>query len=82
MPEVVALLCSIGHRLPYGAMSEMSDPALSFVGPSGCAGSVPRAGHCGVRHYGRAIKKWMHPAADLAGYEPLFEGLRLAGVSD
>ena len=29
-----------------------------------------------------AIKKWMHPAADLAGYEPLFEGLRLAGVSD
>jgi adenylate cyclase len=29
-----------------------------------------------------AIKKWMHPGADLAGYEPLFEGLRLAGVSD
>ncbi len=29
-----------------------------------------------------AIKKWMHPAADLAGYEPLFEGLRLAGVPD
>jgi tetratricopeptide (TPR) repeat protein len=28
------------------------------------------------------IKKWMHPAADLAGYEPLFEGLRLAGVPD
>ena len=29
-----------------------------------------------------AIRKWMHPAADLAGYEPLFEGLRLAGVPD
>ena len=29
-----------------------------------------------------AIKAWMHPAADLAGYEPLFEGLRLAGVAD
>ncbi len=29
-----------------------------------------------------AIKKWMHPGADLAGYEPLFDGLRLAGVPD
>jgi adenylate cyclase len=29
-----------------------------------------------------AIKKWMHPGADLAGYEPLFEGLRLAGIPD
>lgn len=29
-----------------------------------------------------AVKQWMHPAADLAGYEPLFEGLRLAGVAD
>jgi hypothetical protein len=29
-----------------------------------------------------AMKKWMHHAADLAGYEPLFEGLRLAGVPD
>jgi adenylate cyclase len=29
-----------------------------------------------------AIKQWMHPAADLAGYEPLFAGLRLAGVGD
>jgi tetratricopeptide (TPR) repeat protein len=29
-----------------------------------------------------AIKKWMHPAADLAGYDPLFEGLRLAGIPD
>ena len=29
-----------------------------------------------------AIKKWMHPVADLAGYEPFYEGLRLAGVAD
>ena len=29
-----------------------------------------------------AMKNWMHPAADLAGYEPLFAGLRLAGVGD
>jgi class 3 adenylate cyclase/tetratricopeptide (TPR) repeat protein len=29
-----------------------------------------------------AIKAWMHPGADLAGYEPLFEGLRLAGMAD
>ncbi|HEY2678675.1 MAG TPA: TIR domain-containing protein [Steroidobacteraceae bacterium] len=27
-----------------------------------------------------AIKKWMHPSADLADFEPLYEGLRLAGV--
>jgi len=29
-----------------------------------------------------AMKQWMHPAADLADYEPLFAGLRLAGVGD
>lgn len=29
-----------------------------------------------------AIKKWMHPSADLADYEPLYEGLRLAGMSN
>ena len=28
------------------------------------------------------IRKWMHPGADLADYEPLFEGLRLVGVPD
>lgn len=27
-----------------------------------------------------AMKAWIHPGADLAQYEPLFEGLRLAGV--
>ena len=29
-----------------------------------------------------AIKKWMHPAADLASNESLFNGLRLAGIGD
>ena len=29
-----------------------------------------------------AMKRWIHPSSDLAGYEPLFDGLRLAGVSD
>ena len=27
------------------------------------------------------IKKWLHPSADLADSAPLYEGLRLAGVS-
>lgn len=29
-----------------------------------------------------AIKKWMHPSADLADFEPLYDGLRLAGVGN
>ncbi len=29
-----------------------------------------------------AARTWMHPSADLAGYEPLFEGLQLAGVGE
>jgi hypothetical protein len=28
------------------------------------------------------IKQWMHPTADLYGFEPLFDGLRLAAVKD
>jgi hypothetical protein len=28
------------------------------------------------------IKKWIQPAADLSGYEPLYDGLRSAGVPD
>jgi hypothetical protein len=28
------------------------------------------------------IKKWMHPSADLADFEPLYDGLRLAGVGN
>jgi predicted Zn-dependent protease len=29
-----------------------------------------------------AIKKWLHPSADLADSEPLYDGLRLAGVAN
>ena len=29
-----------------------------------------------------AVKAWMHPAANLVGYEPLFDGLRQAGFRD
>jgi TolB-like protein len=29
-----------------------------------------------------AMKKWVHPSADLANFEPLYDGLRLAGVPD
>jgi tetratricopeptide (TPR) repeat protein len=29
-----------------------------------------------------AIRKWLYPHADLYGYEPLFEGLKLAGLND
>ena len=29
-----------------------------------------------------AIRKWLYPQADLYGYEPLFEGLKLAGLHD
>jgi tetratricopeptide (TPR) repeat protein len=28
------------------------------------------------------MKQWLHPTADLYGFEPLFDGLRLAGVKD
>jgi len=28
------------------------------------------------------IKKWLHPSADLADFDPLYEGLRLAGISN
>lgn len=29
-----------------------------------------------------AIKKWIHPSANLADFEPLYDGLRLAGVGN
>lgn len=28
------------------------------------------------------IKRWLHPSADLADFEPLYDGLRLAGISN
>jgi TolB-like protein len=29
-----------------------------------------------------AVKKWLHPSADLADFEPLYDGLRLAGLNN
>ena len=29
-----------------------------------------------------AMKKWIHPSADLADFEPLYDGLRLAGIGN
>jgi TolB-like protein len=29
-----------------------------------------------------AIQKWMHPSADLADFPPLYDGLRMAGISN
>ena len=73
----------------------LSNPRLGAVGLTMVAAEA-RLGHLsraklaladfnaavpGVRTIS-AIRKWMHPGAELAGYEPLFEGLRLAGVLD
>jgi class 3 adenylate cyclase/tetratricopeptide (TPR) repeat protein len=64
--------------------------ALTLVAAEARLGHIPQAKAAladfnvavpGVRTV-PAVKAWMHPAADLAGYEPLFEGLRLAGVGD
>jgi hypothetical protein len=29
-----------------------------------------------------AMKKWVHPSADLADFEPVYDGLRMAGISN
>ena len=64
--------------------------ALTLVAAEARLGHLPRAKVAlsdfyaavpGVRTLSE-IRRWMHPAADLAGYEPLFDGLHLAGVSD
>jgi len=64
--------------------------ALTLVAAEACLGHLSRAKAAladfnaavpGVQTVS-AIKKWMHPGADLAGYEALFEGLRLAGAPD
>jgi TolB-like protein len=74
---------------------ELSNPRLGAVGLTLVAaearlGRLPRA-KAAFADFNAAVpgvdtisamRKWMHPAADLAGYEPLFEGLRIAGVGD
>jgi len=70
--------------------SRLGAVALTLVAAEARLGNLSRAKAAladfnaavpGVRNLS-AIRKWMHPGAELAGYEPLFEGLRLAGVSD
>jgi adenylate cyclase len=70
--------------------SRLGAVALTLVAAEARLGNLSRAKAAladfnaavpGVRTIS-AIKKWMHPGADLAGYEPLYEGLRLAGVPD
>jgi tetratricopeptide (TPR) repeat protein len=74
---------------------ELGNPRLGAVGltlvaAEGKLGRLPRA-KAALAEFNAAVpgvdtisamKKWMHPAADLAGYEPLFDGLRRAGVGD
>ena len=74
---------------------ESSSPRLGAVGltlvaAEGRLGRVDRA-KAALANFNAAVpgvdtvsamKRWMHPAADLAGYEPLFDGLRLASVRD
>ena len=64
--------------------------SLTLVAAEGRLGRLPRA-KAALADFKAAVpdvdtvsamKQWMHPAADLAGYEPLFAGLRLAGVVD
>ena len=74
---------------------ELANPRLGAVGltlvaAEGRLGRLPRA-KAALADFNAsvpgvdtipAVKKWMHPAADLSGYEPLYEGLRLAGVPE
>jgi hypothetical protein len=64
--------------------------SLTLIAAEGRLGRLPRA-KAALADFKAAVpdvdtisamKQWMHPAADLAGYEPLFAGLRLAGVGD
>ena len=74
---------------------ELSNPrfgavGLTLIAAEGRLGREPRA-KAALADFNAAVpgvdtissmKKWIHPAADLAGYEPLYEGLRMAGVAD
>jgi len=68
----------------------MGAVGLTLVAAEGRLGRLPRA-KSALEDFNAAvpgvntissIKKWMHPAADLAGYEPFYEGLRKAGIGD
>ncbi|HVN35796.1 MAG TPA: hypothetical protein VMU96_11140, partial [Casimicrobiaceae bacterium] len=74
----------------YLSNPKMGGVVLTLAAAEGRLGRLPRA-KAALADFNAAvpgidtipaIKKWMHPAADLAGYEPLYEGLRLVGIPD
>jgi hypothetical protein len=58
------------------AAAQLHDASTATAAISDLRESVPQLTTLG------SIRKWMHPQADLYGYEPLFDGLRLAGLHD
>jgi tetratricopeptide (TPR) repeat protein len=58
------------------AAAHLHDSSAAAAGISDLQGSVPTLTTLS------SIRKWIHPHADLYGYEPLFDGLRLAGLHD
>jgi hypothetical protein len=69
--------CSSGRRLTLAAAhARLGDLIRAKAAITDFKASVP-----GVETIAK-IKKWIQPGADLSGYEPLYEGLRLAGLTD
>lgn len=58
------------------AAGRLHDVAVAKLAISDLSSAVP-----GVDSIA-AARKWLYPQADLYGYEPLFEGLKLAGMRD
>jgi tetratricopeptide (TPR) repeat protein len=58
------------------AAGRLHDESVARVAIGDLANAVPALTSIG------AIRKWLYPQADLYGYEPLFEGLKLAGLHD
>ena len=58
------------------AAAQLHDDTTKKIALSDLAISVPELTSLG------AIRKWMNPQSTLYGYEPLFEGLKLAGLHD
>lgn len=59
-----------------GAAAHLHDDAMASSALADLANSVPALLSVA------AVRKWMHPQANLYGYEPLFDGLRLAGLPE
>jgi tetratricopeptide (TPR) repeat protein len=58
------------------AAGHLHDESVAKAAISDLAAAVPGLDSIG------SIRKWLYKHADLYGYEPLFEGLKLAGVRD